>query len=99
MCVISDYFLIPLQDIFVITEDKTKVSILLAQPETLSSVLSSHTYFLMPSQAKKDKKLKLDCPIDFGKISSLIPGDFDGDGGMDVFVLAKPDEDDSNVSR
>ena len=71
----------------------------MAQPETLSSVLSSHTYFLMPSQAKKDKKLKLDCPIDFGKISSLIPGDFDGDGGMDVFVLVKPDEDDSNVSR
>ena len=53
----------------------------------------------MPSQAKKDKKLKLECLIDFGKLSSLIPGDFDGDGGMDVFVLVKPDEDDSNVSR
>ena len=87
------------QDIFVITEDKTKISILLAQPETLSSVLSSHTYFLMPSQANKDKKLKLNCPIDFGVISSLIPGDFDGDGGMDVFILVKPDDQDSTVRK
>ena len=53
----------------------------------------------MPSQANKDKKLKLNCPIDFGVISSLIPGDFDGDGGMDVFILVKPDDQDSTVRK
>ena len=80
-----------LTDLFVINEDRTKISILLAQEETFSSVLTSHTYFISPSKVDK-KKLKLECTLNNAVIHALIPGDFVGDGGMDVFVLIKSDD-------
>ena len=61
--------------------------------------LYSHTYFLNPAEADK-KKLKLECTLNNQQIESIIPGDFDGDGGMDIFVVVKSDEDtDETVSE
>ena len=80
-----------LTDVFVLNQDRTKLSILLAREQTFSSVLTEQTYFLFPD--KKSKKLKLECSINDATIESIIPGDFDGDGGMDVFVLVKYDDD------
>ena len=44
------------------------------------------------------KKLKLECTLNNKLIESVIPGDFDGDGGMDVFVTVKDDDDDETLA-
>lgn len=75
-----------LTDLFAISDDRSKISILLAIEDSFSSVLTSHTYFKNPSQVDKNK-LKVECTIDDATIESLVPGDFDGDGGMDIFIL------------
>ena len=63
-----------LTDLFVINQDRNKLSILLATEQTFSSVLTSHTYFQFPSEVDK-KKLKLECAFNDIKIESIIPGD------------------------
>lgn len=86
-----------LTDLFVIDNERNKLSILLAQEQTFSLALTSHTYFQFPSEVDK-KKLKLACTLNNVLIESVIPGDFDGDGGMDVFVTVKnPDDKDDAV--
>ena len=87
-----------LTDLFVINQDRNKLSILLATEQTFSSVLTSHTYFQFPSEVDK-KKLKLECAFNDIKIESIIPGDFDGDGGMDVFVTITDDDVPDLVSK
>lgn len=86
-----------LTDLFVVNPERNKISILLAEEQTFSSVLTSHNYFSRPSTVDK-KKLKLECTINNALIESVAPGDFDGDGGMDVFILVKY-EDDVDVGR
>lgn len=81
-----------LTDVFVVNPERNKISILLAREQTFSSVLSEQTYFLSPSKADK-KKLKLECALNDVLIEAITPGDFDGDGGMDAFVLVKEEED------
>ena len=86
-----------LTDLFVIDNERNKLSILLAQEQTFSLALTSHTYFQFPSEVDK-KKLKLACTLNNVLIESVIPGDFDGDGGMDVFVTVKnPDDKDDAI--
>lgn len=83
-----------LTDVFVVNQERNKISILLAREQTFSSVLSEQTYFLSPSKADK-KKLKLECALNDVLIEAVTPGDFDGDGGMDAFVLVKSVEDET----
>jgi len=74
-----------LTDLLVITSNRKTLFVLLAEGEELfSKPFSSHIYFKMPS--KIDKR-RLTCTLNNKIIESVIPGDFDGDGGMDVFVL------------
>ena len=86
-----------LTDIFVLNQDRNKLSILLAREQTFTLALTSRTYFQFPSEVDK-KKLKLECTLNNVKIESVIPGDFDGDGGMDVFVTIKDDDDDETLA-
>ena len=87
-----------LTDLFVITADRKTIFVLLAEGEELfSKPFSSHIYFKMPS---KIGKRRLQCTLNNKIIESVIPGDFDGDGGMDVFVLtSKIDTEDEPVSK
>lgn len=86
-----------LTDIFVLNQDRNKLSILLAREQTFTLALTSRTYFQFPSEVDK-KKLKLECTLNNVKIESVIPGDFDGDGGMDIFVTIKDDDDDETLA-
>ena len=87
-----------LTDLLVITSNRKTLFVLLAEGEELfSKPFSSHIYFKMPS--KIDKR-RLTCTLNNKIIESVIPGDFDGDGGMDVFVLtSKIDTQDESVSK
>ena len=87
-----------LTDLFVIAVDRKTIYVLLAEGEELfSKPFSSHIYFKMPS---KIGKRKLKCTFNNKIIESVIPGDFDGDGGMDLFVLtSKIDTEDEPVSK
>ena len=83
-----------LTDVIAISLDRTKLSILLAEEQTFtSSIISHHTYFKNPAKVDK-KRLKLECNSNDEVIENVVLGDFDGDGGMDLFVLVKREEED-----
>ena len=67
-------------DVIMVNKDRNKIFILLASEQTFSSALTSHTYFTLPSQLDK-KNMKLECTLEDDVIESIVPGDFDGDGG------------------
>ena len=88
-----------LTDVIAINEDRTKISILLAEEQTFtSSLISHHTYFKDPAKVDK-KKLKIECNFNDEIIESVAPGDFDGDGGMDLFVLVKREDEEDDMVR
>ena len=81
-----------LTDVIALNQDRNKISILLAAEQTFtSSIISHHTYFKDPSKLDK-KKLKVECHFNDEIVESVAPGDFDGDGGMDLFVVIKREE-------
>ena len=83
-----------LTDVIALNQDRNKISILLAAEQTFtSSIISHHTYFKDPSKLDK-KKLKVECHFNDEIVESVAPGDFDGDGGMDLFVVIKREEED-----
>ena len=83
-----------LTDVIVLNQDRSEISILLAREQTFTLALTSRTYFQFPSEVDK-KKLKLKCTLNNVKIESVIPGDFDGDGGMDIFVTIKEEDEET----
>ncbi len=72
--------------------DRSKLSILLAQPQTFS--LASDKYFSGLSEAR-DRHLT--CTFEERDVLGVAPADFDGDGGMDLAVslreIGKKDQD------
>lgn len=76
-------------DLFVLTADRSKVIVLLAKEDTFSPV---DQYFV------RDPSKRIECSVNNADIVSVVPGDFDGDGGMDVLVvmarIAGDDDDD-----
>ena len=71
-----------LTDLIVVhAQDRSKVSILLAQPQTFS--LASDRYFSGLSDAH-DRHLT--CSFDGQDVVGVAPADLDGDGGMDLAV-------------
>ncbi len=65
-------------------KDHSKLSILLAQPQTFSLV--TDRYFTSLSEAHEKH---LTCSFDSADIVSVAPADYDGDGGMDVAVALR----------
>ncbi len=81
-------------DVIVWSLAKSELSILLAKEQTLANVLlTSQTYFSLPDSLERKKKNELVCHINKKTVLSVSPGDFDGDGGMDILVFAKDDDD------
>ena len=86
-----------LTDVIALNNERNKISILLAEEQTFtSSIISHHTYFKDPAKLDK-KKLKVECHFNDETVESVAPGDFDGDGGMDLFVLVKRDDEEDFI--
>ena len=79
-------------DVFTINRARNKIRILLAKADELVSTHPSENTngFQMVTDGKH-----LSCNFDSWKIESVIPADFDGNGAMDVLIVAKDEEDES----
>lgn len=85
-------------DLFVLPEtdptnpnERKSLAVLLAKEDTFS-VTSEPKYFGDTGSNAAGKQIK--CLINDYNIEAVIPGDFDGDGGMDVLVVTTPDDPD-----
>lgn len=63
-------------DLFVVSEDRKTIEVLISHPEPP---------FLRPSESPNGLK----CTYKSLNIVSVVPGDFDGDGAMDVLILSR----------
>ena len=77
-------------DLFVLDPDRSKVSVMLAKEDTFSA---STQYF-----AKQPKPSRIECAVNGASIQAVLPGDFDGDGGMDALIVLKND-DEGKISK
>ena len=75
-------------DVFTINKDRNSVRVLLAKADELTSTHPSENTNGFQMTTKH-----LQCHINNVKIESVIPGDFDGDGAMDVLVVVKQEDD------
>ena len=79
-------------DVFTINSARNKIRILLAKADELTSTHPSENTngFQMITDGKH-----LSCSFNTLKIESVIPADFDGNGAMDVLMVVKDEEDES----
>ena len=82
-----------LTDMFVVEDgDRNKISVLIANKQSTFS-LTEGKYFKVAESVSNPKELKrLSCVYNDFTIVSAAPADFDGDGGMDVLVVARDDD-------
>jgi len=79
-------------DVFTINNARNKIRILLAKADELTSTHPSENTngFQMVTEGKH-----LSCAFNSLKIESVIPADFDGNGAMDVLIVAKDEDEES----
>ena len=79
-----------LTDMFVVEDgDRDKISVLIANKQNTFS-LTEGKYFKVAESVSNLKELKkLSCVYNQFTIVAAAPADFDGDGGMDVLIVAK----------
>ena len=87
-----------LTDMFVVEDgDRNKISVLIANKQNTFS-LTEGKYFKVAESVSNLKELqKLSCVYNQFTIVAAAPADFDGDGGMDVLIVGR-DEDEKLVS-
>ena len=76
-------------DVFTVNRKRNSIRILLAKADELTSTHPSENTNGFQMVAKH-----LQCQVNM-KIQSVIPGDFDGDGAMDVLLVVKDEEEES----